>query len=168
MGKGPRFRVAFRRRREGLTDYRKRRNLLQGRATRLVVRRSHRAITVQFVDFEEKGDVVRAAATSRELSKLGWTHSTAATPAAYLTGLLAAGRAKKQGIQNAVLDLGRHEPTRGGRIFAVLKGVVDAGIEVPHDKAVLPDAKRLSGAHLPDAPVDDFKRVSSALQGGGP
>lgn len=166
MGQGPRFRPPFRRRREGSTDYRHRLQLLQGRKTRLVVRRSLRTFTVQFVDFDPKGDVVRAAATSRELAAHGWDRSPVATPAAYLTGFLAAQRAKKAGITNAVLDIGLNNPVPGGRLFAALKGVVDAGVQVPHDKEVLPDAARIQGEHLQDAPIAKFKNTFAKLQGG--
>jgi large subunit ribosomal protein L18 len=166
MAHGPRYRVAFRRRREGLTDYKKRLGLIKSRKTRLVVRKSNRTITVQFVDFDVKGDIIRAAATSQDLEAHGWTHSTAATPAAYLTGLLAAKRAKAKGIEEAVLDIGRAEPIPGGRLFAALKGVVDGGIEVPHDESVLPDEKRLQGDHLADAPVAQFTKVVTTIKGG--
>lgn len=166
MGQGPRYRVPFRRRREGRTDYRDRLALIKSGAPRLVVRKGLRTITVQFVEFHEKGDVVRAAATSRELAQHGWTHSGSATPAAYLTGLLAARRAKGKGVARAVLDIGHHEPTKGSRVFAALKGVLDGGVQVPHSDEVLPDEKRLQGAHLPGAPVADFQKVKSALAGG--
>lgn len=166
MGDGPRYRVAFRRRREGRTDYRTRLALVKSRKTRVVVRRGSRTITVQFIDYDEKGDLVRAAATSHDLEAHGWTNSTTATPAAYLTGLLAGSRAKAKGIEEAVLDLGRAAPVKGGRLFAALKGVLDAGIDVPHDEKVLPDAKRLTGEHLTDAPVAQFKKTQSQIQGG--
>lgn len=166
MGEGPRYRVAFRRRREGRTDYRTRLALIKSRKTRVVVRRGSRTITVQFVDFNEKGDIVRAAATSHDLEQHGWAKGTTATPAAYLTGLLAGSRAKALGIGEAVLDLGRAQPVKGGRLFAALKGVLDAGVAVPHDAKVLPDPKRLQGEHLPDAPMALFKKVQSAIQGG--
>jgi large subunit ribosomal protein L18 len=166
MGDGPRYRVGFRRRREGKTDYRKRLGLIKSRKTRLVVRKSNRTITVQFVDFDVKGDLVRAGATSQDLEAQGWTHSTTATPAAYLTGLLAAKRAKAKGIDEAILDLGRNEPIPGGRIFAALKGVLDAGIDVPHSEDVLPDEKRIRGEHLTDAPVAQFTKVATTIKGG--
>lgn len=166
MGDGPRYRVGFRRRREGKTDYAKRLGLIKSRKTRLVVRKSNRTITVQFVDFDVKGDLVRAGATSQDLEAQGWTHSTTATPAAYLTGLLAAKRAKAKGIEEAILDLGRAVPSPGGRIYAALKGVVDGGIEVPHDESVLPDEKRVKGEHLTDAPVALFTKVATSIKGG--
>lgn len=164
MGQGPRFRPAFRRRREGRTDYRRRLHILQGRTTRLVVRRSNRFVTVQFVDFDARGDVVRAGATSKDLSTLGWDRSSAATPAAYLTGFLAAQRAKKMGIARAVVDLGHFTPVPGGRLFAAVKGVLDAGIEVPHDPEVLPDEKRIQGEHLPDAPLAKFQNALAKIK----
>lgn len=166
MGHGPRYRPAFRRRREGRTDFRKRLHILQSRTTRVVVRRSARTVTVQFVDFSPAGDLVKAAATSRDLTAHGWDASPVATPAAYLTGFLAGRRAKKAGVTRAVLDLGRHVPTPGGRIFAALKGVLDAGVQVPHDKEVLPAPNRIQGEHLQDAPLAKFKNTLAKLQGG--
>ncbi len=166
MADGPRFRVGRRRRREGKTDYRTRLALVKSGQPRLVVRKSHRTITVQFIDFHEKGDIVRAGATSQDLAQHGWTKSTGATPAAYLTGLLAAKRAKSKGVDRAILDIGRNEPTKGGRLFAALKGVIDGGIQVPHSKDVLPAESRLSGEHLTDAPVALFKKIQATLKAG--
>lgn len=166
MATGPRYKVQFRRRRTGQTDYGRRRNLLQGRTTRLVVRGSNRAITVQFVDYAAEGDVVRAVANSRDLGSSGWTRSFKSTPAAYLTGVLAAIRAKKAGVTNAVLDTGRFKPATGSRTYAALKGVVDAGIQVPHTKEGLPKQERIVGQHLKDAPVTLFKDTLTKLQAG--
>jgi large subunit ribosomal protein L18 len=166
MGQGPRYKPAFRRRRTGQTDYTRRLRLLKGRTTRLVVRRSNRAITVQFVDYDPTGDVIRATATSRDLKAHGWDTSLGSTPAAYLTGLLAGQRARKAGVQGAILDLGLQEPTPGGRLYAALKGVVDAGVEVPHSDDVLPEESRLQGEHLPEAPLAKFKNTVAKIQGG--
>ncbi|MFP3318144.1 MAG: 50S ribosomal protein L18, partial [Thermoplasmata archaeon] len=69
-------------------------------------------------------------------------------PAAYLTGYLAGLRAKKAEIENAVLDSGLLKPTKGGRIYAALKGLVDAGIDIPHGDGTEPDEERLKGKHL--------------------
>jgi len=149
MAIGPRTRVPFRRRREGRTDYRRRLGLLKSGETRVVVRRTSANVIVQFVDWSESGDEVKATAVAQELSKLGWEGSPKNTPAAYLTGLLAGKRAKAAGVESAVLDLGRRMPTKGSRIFAALKGVLDAGIDVPHgDDAIYPSEERLNGAFL--------------------
>lgn len=149
MATSPRTRVPFRRRREGRTDYRTRLALLKSQETRLVVRRTNGNVIVQFVDWAETGDSVKATAVAKELSKLGWEGSPKNTPAAYLTGYLAGSRAKAAGVASAVLDIGRHTPTKGSRVFAALKGVLDAGIEVPHGgDEIYPSEERLNGAYL--------------------
>jgi len=149
MANSPRTRVPFRRRREGKTDYRRRLALVKSGETRLVVRRTSGNVIVQFVDWGQDGDSVKATAVAQELKKMGWEGSAKNTPAAYLTGLLAGKRAAAAGVENAVLDIGRHVPTKGSRVFAALKGVLDAGIEVPHgDDSIYPSEERLNGAFL--------------------
>lgn len=159
MAQGPRYRIPFHRRSTGQTDYRARLALLKSRKTRLVVRRSLKNVIVQFVDYDAKGDRVRAEAESRELKGLGWDRATANLPAAYLTGLLAARRAKAAGVEEAVLDIGRQVPQGGGVLFAALRGVVEADIDVPHGDDILPADERVQGAHigLPEGLVDGIK-----------
>lgn len=148
MARGPRTRVPFRRRREGRTDYRSRLALLKSGETRLVVRRTGGNVIAQFVNWAEEGDQVAATAVGLELSKLGWNGSPKSTPAAYLTGLLAGKRAMDAGIDEAVFDMGRHRPVRGSKVFAALKGVVDAGVWIPHDDSMFPSEDRLTGDFL--------------------
>jgi len=149
MAKSPRTRVPFRRRREGKTDYRKRLALVKSGETRLVVRRTNGNVIVQFVDWTQTGDAVKATAVAQELKKMGWEGSPKNTPAAYLTGLLAGKRAAEAGVESAVLDIGRHVPSKGSRVFAALKGVLDAGIDIPHgDESIYPSEDRLNGAFL--------------------
>merc|ERR1711911_532367 len=33
---------------------------------------------------------------------------------------------------SAILDIGLKRPTRGAKVFAILKGVADAGVDIPH------------------------------------
>jgi len=148
MANGPRYRVPFRRRREGRTDYRARLALLKSGEQRLVVRRTNGNVIAQFIDYIPAGDQVNATAVGLELKGLGWEGSPKSTPAAYLTGLLAGKRAMEAGIDAAVLDLGRHRPVRGSKVFAALKGVVDAGVWVPHDDSMFPSEDRLTGDFL--------------------
>src|SRR5882672_1884813 len=105
MAHGPLYRVPFRRRREGKTDYRRRLGLLKSGEHRVVVRSSNRNIVVQFVSYDEKGDVVAAQAEAREIVKMGYAAAGSNTPSAYLTGRLAATRAKEAGVTSGVLDL---------------------------------------------------------------
>ena len=155
MAHGPLYRVNFRRRREGSTDYRRRLALLKSGEHRVVVRTSNRNVIVQFVEYDEKGDKVVATAEARELTELGYAAAGNNTPSAYLTGRLAAKRAKEAGVENGVLDLGRASPHKGGVIFGALKGVVDGGVEVPHGD-VLPPEERWRGEHLGDQKAAAF------------
>jgi large subunit ribosomal protein L18 len=161
MSTGPRYRVHFRRRREGKTDYRVRLRLLKSDRSRAVVRCSGRRVRVSIVEFDPVGDRVVASADSAELGGIAFpAASLASTPAAYLTGYLAGLRAKSSGTEEAVLDVGLRHPTAGGRLSAALKGLLDAGVEVPHGEEGFPSAERLNGAHLPKPlpePVEAYK-----------
>jgi large subunit ribosomal protein L18 len=161
MSEGPRYRVAFRRRRDGLTDYRQRLRLLKSGEPRAVVRFSHRRIVVSVTRFDPAGDLVVAAADSAELTALGFpSKSLASTPASYLTGYLAGLRAKSAGADSAVLDAGLRAPTGGGRLLGALKGLLDAGLEIPHGEAAFPAADRMNGKHLPTPlpkPLEAYK-----------
>jgi large subunit ribosomal protein L18 len=151
MATGPSYRVPFRRRKEGKTDYRSRRALVLSRLPRLVVRRTLKHTIVQIVKAEVAGDNVVASAHSRELAKTyGWQGNCRNVPAAYLTGLLCGLKAMVHGVKKAVLDIGLHSPSRGARVFAALKGVLDSGITVPHSENMLPDETRISGRHIAD------------------
>ncbi len=149
MKPGPRYHVKPRRHRQRKTDYHRRLRLLRSKKTRIVVRWSLQNIRVQFIDFTEQGDAVVASAISSELKgTYQWKYSADSTPAAYLTGLLAGVRAKKNGVEEGILDIGLYHPTKGSRVFAALKGVLDAGVVCPHDEEMLPGKDRLVGAHL--------------------
>jgi len=148
LARSGRYKVKFRRRREGKTDYLKRLALLKSRKPRVVVRRTNRYVIVQFVRFREEGDEVMAYAFSKELERYGWIYGGKNLPAAYLTGYLAGLRARKAGISEAILDIGRFPSTRGSRLYAALKGVLDAGVEVPHSDEILPDEERIRGEHI--------------------
>ena len=119
---------------------------------------------MQFADFDARGDRVRATAVTGELTEFGWTAPGGNLPAAYLTGLLAGKRAAALGISTAVLDLGRNLPAPKGRLFAALKGVVDAGVAVPHSKEVVPEEFRLTGQHISPEVASLFAQVKGKLE----
>lgn len=148
MASGPRYNVDLRRRREGVTDYRQRLRLLKSGQPRLVARVSNRHIRAQFERVGPVGDETVAAATSGDLVELGWEAPTGNLPSAYLTGLLAGVRAVDAGIDAAVLDIGLHSATPGAKVFAVQEGAIDAGVEIPHNEAVLPAWERNRGEHI--------------------
>ena len=149
MARNSRYCVPLRRRKEGRTDYKARKALLLSGKPRLVARSSINNIAAQMIVAKPSGDEISVSAHSRELlKKYGWKSSRGNLPTAYLTGFLCGLRAKTQGVDEAILDIGLHPPSKGARIFAVLKGVLDAKISVPHSEDKLPDEKRIKGEHI--------------------
>lgn len=136
--KGPTYQVPFRRRKSGRTDYRKRLALVKSGKTRMVVRKSNRNVTVQFVDFSEKGDLTRLTVTGKTLEKaFGWP-SKRNIWTAYLTGLYAGKLAMEKGIKEFVFDMGMNVSTKGNLLFAALKGAADAGLKTNFKEEVVP------------------------------
>jgi len=163
MAKGPNYRVPVRRRREGKTDYRQRLKLLKSGKPRFVVRRTNRRIITQLICYQENGDRTEAMATSDELRKFGYSGSTSNTPAAYLTGLLCALRAINKGFREAILDIGLHRSTRGNRVYAALRGALEAGMEIPHDPEILPDDERIYGEHISEEMREVVEEVKKRI-----
>ncbi len=139
------YRVGFRRRKEGKTDYKKRLKLVKSRKPRMVVRIKNRQIITQLVEFSEIGDKIIVSASSHELKKFGWDGHPGNAPSAYLTGLLLGIRAIKKGYKEAILDIGLHTPVPGSNVYAALKGALDSGLEIPHSDDVIPSDDRING-----------------------
>lgn len=135
-----------RRREERKTDYKARFALLKSEKPRLVVRKTNRYIIAQIVVSDIAQDRVIVAANSKELLSKGWpkekSGSLKSLPAAYLTGFLVVKKLKTK-IGEVVLDIGLQRNTPYSRLYAALKGAIDAGLKVPHDPSVLPDIKRI-------------------------
>jgi large subunit ribosomal protein L18 len=149
MARDSRYCTPYRRRKEGKTDYNARRALIQSGRPRVIVRSSLKNVIAQIVTAKPEGDKVVVSAHSRELArKYGWKASRGNLPAAYLTGLLCGVKARSQGLTEAIPDIGLHSPSKGARVFAVLKGFSDAGMHVPCSEEKLPDEKRLKGEHI--------------------
>jgi large subunit ribosomal protein L5e len=126
---------------------------------RLVVRLSNKTITAQVAYAKIEGDYIMAASYSSELKNYGFPIPVANYPAAYATGLLVARRLltklnladKYKGVEKVdgadynveeladgprpfrcYLDVGLNRTTTGSKVFAVMKGATDGGLEIPH------------------------------------
>merc|ERR1712195_391317 len=156
-----RMQVKPKRRRQCKTDYYARRRLVQqdknkydSKKYRLVVRRTNTKFITQIIFSTMTGDRVLCAAES----------------SAYATGLLLARRLLKQvGLSDlykatsdvngeyfnvdddvdddkrpfkALLDVGLQRTTTGARLFGVLKGACDGGLNVPHKTKRFPGYSR--------------------------
>lgn len=161
-------RSIFRRRKAGLTDYRRRLKLLRGRKPRAVVRISNTRTTCQLVSWAADGDLISVTMTGSDLvKKYGWPNdqSLKSVPASYLVGFAMGKAAVASGSPEAVLDIGLAASTRGGRVYAALKGMVDAGLEIPHSEDVFPDEERLTGAHINDKMTKAINDTKKSIEG---
>ena len=136
----------LRRLREEKTNYSRRRTMLMGKRDFISVLVSNENTQVQILHPGVGGDMVIASAHSRYLLKDGWKGSRKNIPAAYLTGYLAGKKALHRGTRNAILYTGTRRYTQ--RMAAALKGVIDAGLDVPADSSTFPSQERISGEHL--------------------
>ena len=159
MATGKSYSVKFRRRRSGKTNYKKRLAFMKSEKSRLVVRRSNKYLTVQIINYDEVGDKILAQFNSISLKKRGWKHSCTNVPAAYLSGLEIAKLANKAKIKDAIFDMGSYTPTKGCRIYAVLKGAVDGGLNIPHSEKAFPSEERLNGEHISKDISTDLKNL---------
>ena len=158
--------VLYRRRREGKTDYSKRLKLLIARKPRLTVRLTNRKIIAQLIEFNPQGDKILVAVDSLALKEQGWNHSFRNLPAAYLTGLLIGKKVLEKKISEAILDSGFKSVLKKGVLTSFLKGVIDAGVNIPHgDDKIFPPEDRLTGKHIQnnDKIVEDFNKVKDKI-----
>jgi large subunit ribosomal protein L5e len=132
---------------------------------RLIVRITNKDIIAQIAYAKIEGDQVICAAYSHELPRYGVKVGLTNYAAAYCTGLLCARRLlekfkldsvyagnenvngemynqedidDKPGTFRAYLDCGLARTSTGARIFGVMKGAADGGIDIPHNEKRFP------------------------------
>lgn len=128
------------------TNYRKRRSMLMNKSDFVTVKISNENTLVQIHKPVFTGDLVVASAHSRFLINEGWKGSRKNISAAYLTGYLAGKKSIIKGIKNVILYSGTDKYTQ--RMAAALKGLIDAGLQIPADSSTFPTEQRINGAHL--------------------
>lgn len=169
LATGPRYKVPFRRRRDGKTNYHVRYKLILSKKPRVVIRKSNANTIIQLVVAEQHGDRTFLAANSGELKNFGYSMGTGNLPAAYLTGLLFGKKMLALGYEEGIVDIGLHASTKGARVYAAVKGIVDAGVNIPHSTEVFPKDERIQGDHIKDHVGTDivaqFKAAKEKIQG---
>lgn len=141
------MKIPRRRRLEARTDYKARFELLKSGKPRLVVRKSNRFIIAQVIISEGAQDKVVTGFTSKDLLQNGWPKdnegSLKSIHAAYLTGFFVAKKTDGK-IKEALFDMGMQRNIHKSRLYAVLKGAIDAGMKIPHDSVALPTEKEFA------------------------
>ncbi len=130
-----------RRRLEARTDYKARLEMLKSGKPRVVIRKTNRYVIVQIVTSNLAQDQIIFGTSSKVLLTKGWPEAQAGSlkslSAAYLTGLFV-GKQVKEKVKEAIVDFGMHRNIQKSRIYAVVKGLVDAGLPVIHGEEALP------------------------------
>ena len=130
------------RRLEGKTDYKARIALLKSGKPRLVARKTNRYIIAQIVETKAAQDKVLFSINSKMLLEKGWPKdkegSLKSLQAAYLTGFMLGRLAQEKNIKSAIFDIGINRNVQKSRLFAILKGALDAGLAIPHNPEALP------------------------------
>lgn len=152
----------LRRLRDKKTNYKKRGTMLMGKRDFITVNITNQNTQVQILKPGIAGDIVIASAHSRYLLEKGWKGSRKNIPAAYLTGYVAGKKALLLGAKDAILYTGTRRYTQ--RMAAALKGVIDAGLEVPADAETFPPAERINGDHL--TVKNEVLQIKSTIDGG--
>jgi large subunit ribosomal protein L18 len=128
------------------TNYRKREALLISKQDFVTIKISNQNVIAQVLKPEIQGDIVRVSTHSRELRRYGWKGSLNSLPACFLVGLVLGRKALEKGVDKAVLYIGNKPFT--SRIAACMKGIVQAGINIPISSESYPTEHRLNGQHI--------------------
>ena len=157
-----------RRRNENKTDYGKRMKLLTSRKPRLVLRKTNRYVLGQYVTSKETQDKVELSANSKDLLEYGWPKefegSLKSIPAAYLTGFLIGKKIVKAKKENPIADFGMMRAIQKSKLYSFIKGVVDAGVKLPHDPKVFPEEARINGKNLKKDFTSFFSKIKSTIE----
>ena len=166
MAHGKSQRLRFKRRRNGKTDYRRRLRMLRGGVPRAIVRVSNTQVVCQLAQFDPEGDRIVASVSASTLTAYGWPAgaSTKSIPACYVAGYALGKSALSAGHDSAILDIGLAASSPGNRIFSALRGMVDAGLDVPHGEGVLPSDDRINGAHIDESLAAAVEAAKNAIE----
>ena len=71
--------------------------------------------------------------------------------------------AKKLGGGKYIIDIGMIRSISGSRIFSVIKGLIDGGLEISANEKVFPSEERLRGEHLNPELKDMISKIKEKL-----
>jgi large subunit ribosomal protein L18 len=159
------MRTEKRRRRECKTDYKLRMGLLKSSKPRIVIRRTNRYVVVQAIESFEAQDKVIKGVSSKDLIAKGWDEKSAGSlksvPACYLTGMLLA---KELKTKDFIIDLGMAKNIAGNRNYAVVKGLIDGGLNINANPESLPSDERVNGEHMSEDVQKIITKVKAKLK----
>lgn len=161
------MRLAKKRRIENKTDYNKRMKLLKSSKARIVFRKTNKYIIAQYISSQEAQDKIEIGLDSRELLSVGWPKEFAGSlksiTAAYLTGYLIAKKIIKAKKETPIVDLGMIRIIHKTKMFAFIKGMIDAGLKIKCEKEHFPEEDRIKGKNLKEDFSKNFTKIKENI-----
>jgi large subunit ribosomal protein L18 len=77
-----------------------------------------------------------------------------------LTGFLIGKKIIEKKLKTPIIDFGMIRPIHKTRIFAFMKGLIDAGVKIKHNRDIFPEEERLNGKKL----KKDFSKVFNEIK----
>ncbi|MFH1365765.1 MAG: 50S ribosomal protein L18, partial [archaeon] len=156
------------RRRENKTDYLKRLNLLKSKTPRIVFRKTNKYIISQYVRSKSAQDTVEIEVNSKRLLTKGWPKefegSLKSIPASYLTGYLMGFIIKQEKKESPIVDFGMIRVLHKTKIYAFLKGLKDAGIEIECSEEFFPEEEKIKGKNLKKDFSKHFQEIKTKIE----
>jgi large subunit ribosomal protein L18 len=110
-------------------------------------------------------DKVLFSVNTKILTNFGWPKdklgSLKSISASYLAGYLIGKKSKID--SRIILDSGIIPSTTGSRIYACVKGVSDAGLDIKFDKEIAPSEERIRGTNLKSELGKEFDKIKSEI-----
>jgi len=160
------MRVLKRRKREHKTDYLKRTKLLKSGTARIVFRKTNKYVIAQYVTSKHAQDKVEFMVNSQQLIEYGWPKESSGSlksiPASYFIGLLIGKKIIKKGLENPIPDFGMIRNLHKTKIYAFLKGLLDAGIKINYKEEIFPEQERIQGGSLKNK--IPFEKIKSKIE----
>ncbi len=161
-------RMAKRRRRECKTDYLNRLKLLKSGRPRLVFRITNKYVIVQYVESKAAQDKVVFTVNSKNLLNHGWPEefkgSLKSISASYLTGYLVGKKIKGNKLAEPIVDLGMLKTIYKTKVYAFIKGLIDAGLVINCKKEAFPEEDRIQGKKLKKDFSEIFSEIKSKIE----
>ena len=150
------------RRRQNKTDYLKRLKLLKSKSPRIVFRKTNKYIIAQYTTSKQAQDRIEIGINSKNLINYGWPKeskgSLKSLSASYLIGLLMGKKILDKKLETPIVDLGMIRALHKTKVYAFMKGLNDAGIEIKCTEEAFPNEDRIKGEHMKNKiPFDEIK-----------
>ena len=160
------MRTMKRRRKQGKTDYLKRLKLLKSNSPRVVFRKTNKYIVTQYITSHQAQDKIELNMTSKDLLKYGWPKgalgSLKSISASYLIGLKIGKKIIKSNLKTPIVDFGMIKTIHKTKVYAFLKGLIDAGIKIKCEKENFPSEEKIKGEHIKHK--IPFKEIKSKIE----